>query len=446
MRPVGRGTPGKWREDGRRWYEEIKPAVERANLALQDEVPEQLDDAALARHLAAAIDNVAAGIRVHFDLVAPNVVPVGALIDATARGGIAGADALSLLAGSSPGSAAGVNDLEAVAAAVRAAPVTPRSLDDVRDLGSDVAAALAQWLRRYGSRVLTSYDIDHPTLVELPDLVLRTVLMAAMRADAQDQHGRSEQLLAGLPAHLRREVEELLPEAVYAYGLRDDNASSTLSWPSGLLRRGVLAAADRLVERGRIAAREHVFELHPDELRSVLAGAEAPTSDDLRARAETRRRHLEAPAPRELGPEEPLPELEPLPLPLRRVARAALVTYELMDTAPAGTARGTGIGDTVVRGRARVASSAEQALALLEPGEILVVPFTTPAYNAILPLAAALVVEEGGALSHAALVARELGVPAVIGLPGILGRVPDGCEVEVDPRAGTVRATAAAEM
>ena len=68
-----------------------------------------------------------------------------------------------------------------------------------------------------------------------------------------------------------------------------------------------------------------------------------------------------------------------------------------------------------------------------------VVPCTTPAFNMVLTLAGAVVTAEGGALSHAAVLARELGIPAVVGAPAALRDIPDGATVEVDPVAGVVR-------
>ncbi|MDZ4824865.1 MAG: PEP-utilizing enzyme [Actinomycetota bacterium] len=78
-------------------------------------------------------------------------------------------------------------------------------------------------------------------------------------------------------------------------------------------------------------------------------------------------------------------------------------------------------------------------MAVLEPGDVLVVPFTTPAYNAVLPIVSGLIVEEGGAISHAAIVARELGIAAIIGVRGATRHIPDGAEVELDPKHGSVR-------
>ena len=63
---------------------------------------------------------------------------------------------------------------------------------------------------------------------------------------------------------------------------------------------------------------------------------------------------------------------------------------------------------------------------------------TSPAFNAVLSIAGAVVTGEGGPLSHAAVLARELGIPAVVGAPGALD-LPDGATIEVDPRLGSVR-------
>jgi pyruvate,water dikinase len=101
--------------------------------------------------------------------------------------------------------------------------------------------------------------------------------------------------------------------------------------------------------------------------------------------------------------------------------------------------QGAGVGTEAYRGTARVASSPEDALDSMAPGDVLVVRFTTPAYNTVLTIAGAVVTTEGALLSHAAVMARELGIPAVIGAEGALDEIPDGAEVEVDPVAGTVK-------
>jgi pyruvate,water dikinase len=112
---------------------------------------------------------------------------------------------------------------------------------------------------------------------------------------------------------------------------------------------------------------------------------------------------------------------------------------QLMFAGSTTAMQGFGVGQERVRGRARVVHRAEEALATLEPGDVLVTTMTTPAFNGVLPLAAALVTEAGGLLSHAAIISRELGVPAVIGVAGVMSAIRDGDEIEVDPASGNVR-------
>jgi len=103
---------------------------------------------------------------------------------------------------------------------------------------------------------------------------------------------------------------------------------------------------------------------------------------------------------------------------------------------------GVGVGDRIVRGRACRVDSPEHAIDRLRNGDVLVVPCTTPAYNAVLTLAGAIVTADGGPLSHAAVLARELGISAVVGARGALTEIPDGALIDVDPVAGEVRIVA----
>jgi phosphohistidine swiveling domain-containing protein len=402
-----------WEEDARRWAA-LKPALIEAQLALQDEPIESLDAPALAGHVERACANVADGVRIHFELAAASGAPVGDLVMACRSWGFTDAEAVSLLAGASPASA------ETAAWARQHTP------DD--------------YLRRFGCRVVTSYDIDGTTLGEMPGLVTGAFEQARHGAAPVDSGARTASLRDRVPATERARFDELVGDARTGYGVRDDNAGVTLQWTAGLLRRAALEAGRRLVAAGRLDAPEHTFELQPSELRALILGAPEPSREDVTARAADRARLTALDAPAGLGPDEPLPPFEKLPKPLARMAMTMVVAFELMNTAPQQEELcGTGVGTGVVKGVARVATTPDDAIARLQPGDVLVAPFTTPAYNAVLPIVGALVVEEGGALSHAAIVARELAIPAVIGAVRAVQLIPDGAEVEVDPQAGRVR-------
>jgi pyruvate,water dikinase len=174
--------------------------------------------------------------------------------------------------------------------------------------------------------------------------------------------------------------------------------------------------------------------------------ARRPSGYELTRRAAERAAQKTLEAPQVLGPAEVAPPLNVLPKNLATlVGMVQTVMQHLgMDgVATRAGLHGVGIGTTAVRGVARVASTPEQALDVLEPGDILVVAGTTPAYNLVLSLAGGVVTAEGGPMSHAAVIARELGIPAVIGARSALVDIPDGAMVEIDPVAGEVRVLAA---
>jgi len=224
--------------------------------------------------------------------------------------------------------------------------------------------------------------------------------------------------------------------------LRDDNGPNTAEWPLGLLRLALLEVGRRLVANGRADVPEHAFELSNAELTPDLLPNGGPGHEELARRASRRRELASLTPPDALGPEEPPPPLDVLPASL--AALVSMVQIALVEMGMAGQDRassplsGTGVGTEVYRGTARCASTPEEAMSEMEPGDVLIVPCTTPAYNVVLSIAGAVVTADGGPLSHAAVLAREFGIAAVVGAPGAMA-IPSGSTVEVDPREGVVR-------
>ena len=244
--------------------------------------------------------------------------------------------------------------------------------------------------------------------------------------------------------------DELLAEARYGHRQRDDIRGLCWNWPCGLVRRALLEAGRRLHAAGRLHDVAHVVELFPDELDRVLLGrvrrgADGVSADELAERAAERDRIEATPPPRLLGEPEPPPPLDVFPKALARVTAAIMANLRADVTPPppanddSSTVHGIGIGDTTYSGRACVVRDLMLAFDQLQPGDVLVAPFTGPSVNSLLPVIGALVVEEGGALCHAAIVAREFGLAAVIGAHQATSRIPHGAQVEVDPAHGTVR-------
>jgi phosphohistidine swiveling domain-containing protein len=444
-----------WRARTQEWTSTLRPRLRSANLALQREDLSVLDDRALLDHVRRARTNASEGHVLHFDLHGDDLGPLGLYLAGCQDWGIAPREAIAALAGHSPSTAAPVEALRKVGLCLLEAGWTrdqpaPASLDGLRVLGAPVAAALDDYLGEFGWRTVTGYDLDSRTVGELPEALLANVLASTEPFDATAAAAAGDAAAAGLrarvPAGERAVFDESLEEARIALDLRDDNGPMTVEWTVGLLRRALLEVGRRLVERGRLTAAEDAVELALDELSQLLLDGVGPSADAVADRGAARRGARAVRPPATLGEPEPEPDLSVFPVALAKMTRTAMIAVSLLEREPVERhadsgvlVAGLGVGTETFVGRARVAARAEDALATVRPGDVLVVPFTTPAYNAVLAVCGAVVTEEGGVLAHAAVLARELGLPAVVGAEGALGIIHDGAEVEVDPVAGTVR-------
>lgn len=248
-----------------------------------------------------------------------------------------------------------------------------------------------------------------------------------------------------LPAADRHRFDDLLDDALACYGSRDDNVALTFMWPNGLVRRALLEVGRRLADRGLLLDPGHVFALGEAEIAAALAGDTRLGAEAAARVARTKAAEADG-APAQLGDDEgPPPDPGVFPAAMAELVRATFLGFEIegafkterVDDA-AWSGAGTGIGSTPYTGRACVAASAEDALEKLEPGDILVTSHTTPAFEAIMPIAGALVTDHGGLMSHAALVCREYGIPAVVGVAGATSHIPDGELLTVDPSVSQV--------
>ena len=225
--------------------------------------------------------------------------------------------------------------------------------------------------------------------------------------------------------------------------MRDDNGPMTSEWPAGLLRHGLLAAGQRLAAQGYADEPEQVFELTEAEARSLFSGVR-PSAGELASRRERRLLNARLTPPVVLGDPEPAPPDDMLPPSQAKLVAMVQTSLKFLGMDGEGTTEGmtgVGVGSESYIGRARTAFSAEEAIDKLEDGDVLIVRATSPAFNSVLAIAGAVVTTDGGLLSHAAVLARELGIPALVGVSGALD-IEDGASVEVDPVAGTIRVLA----
>lgn len=428
----------RWRADVDGWFEEDGAAAVDANLALQRVDVGQLDDSALAGHLDEALENLDHQARRSFETHGGDMVPVGDLLAHCGRWGTGPAGAASLLAGSSPASRETAELLEPVSRALRAARVVPGSVAEVRALGPEVDGAVSCWLEQHGWRLVFSDDLDSPTLAEDPAMQLQALLAAGEPVPSIPPDAST--VRARVPEDERELFDELLAEARYGMRLRDDNVGVRWNWPAGLVRRALLEIGRRLAARGSLAQADHVLGLRPDEVGPLLLAGAGPSADEVSRRWDERMAVIRSEPPALLGPPPEAPPFHLFPPALARAAAAIFSLIGAMQGEPSGSPlSGSGVGSRPYRGTARVLSDVSSAFECLEPGDVVVTQFTGPSWNSLLAVVGALVVEEGGPMCHAAIVARELGIPAVVGVSGATRHVPDGAEVEVDPIAGVVR-------
>jgi phosphohistidine swiveling domain-containing protein len=240
------------------------------------------------------------------------------------------------------------------------------------------------------------------------------------------------------PAH-QTEFENLFEDARFTYGLRDENGGITAAWAVGLLRRAMLEAGNRLEACDRLVVAAHAVELDVDDLLALLISGHGPSSNQIADRATARTEMSRERPPSRLGSLPGSRTIAAFPEPLRLMLRSQLALADGSYHRGTQPLTGIGIGTESVTARACVAQDASEALARLHPGDILITSCTNPSFTDALSIAGGLVVEQGGDLSHGAVSARALGLPAVIGVAGAVAAIPDRSLIIVDADVGLVR-------
>ncbi len=230
------------------------------------------------------------------------------------------------------------------------------------------------------------------------------------------------------------------------YRLRDERGVFSDIWASGIMRRAVLAAGRRLEDKGRVHDAEHFVDAGFDEMCALVTGAGGPSADELAQRFSERSSRTAKEAPVSLGPPSPPPP-DPAGLPpgVARVMHAVGISMGALfgsSEAPheENMLRGLAASGGTYEGPARRISGPAEFDRITQ-GDVLVTESTTEAFNILLPLLGAIVTDSGGLLSHSAIVAREYGIPGVVGTRDATDRIADGTRVRVNGDTGEVTYT-----
>ncbi len=368
------------------------------------------------------------------------------LYESVVEGGTAG-DALALVAGL----VAELRDVEeglerlTIAAAASptvaarlagGAPASPDEIDQL-DGAAEFTAELRAFLAAHGHLGQIREDLGEaswsedpaPLLADIGRRLARPPAPAAERWSARTSAAeaiadRVRGQLAERPDELAA-FERLLELAREAGPLTEGHNYWIDRMCSDRLRRFVFRVGRRLVRDGALDAADDVMYLRRAEVPTVLGGGlDARPLVAARRRDHVRRQAVSP--PRTVGrPKAPSTDVD----------RFDGARFE--DSAD-GAMRGTGASAGTARGRATVVLGPED-FDRVAPGDIIVAPASNPGWVPLFSIAAGFVTDTGGVLSHAAVVAREFGLPAVVGTGDGTKRITSGRIVEIDGATGVVR-------
>ncbi|MEU8324252.1 rifamycin-inactivating phosphotransferase [Nonomuraea sp. NPDC048881] len=299
--------------------------------------------------------------------------------------------------------------------------------------GEDAAEAVRGFLEQYGMRCAGEIDITRTRWSERPAMLVPVILGNVRNFEAgagarRFEQGRQEALrkerevlarLRALPDGERKaaETERMIARVRTFAGYREfpkyGMVCRYLAYKQALWRE-----ADRLVRAGVLRDREDVFFLRFQELQEVVRTGEADGELVLRRREDFRWHETLRP-----------------PRVLTSDGEVLAGRYQREDVPP-GALAGLAVSAGTVEGRARVVL--DMARADLAAGDILVTAFTDPSWTPLFVGIAGLVTEVGGLMTHGAVIAREYGLPAVVGVEGATRLIRDGQRIRVHGTDGYV--------
>jgi pyruvate,water dikinase len=310
-----------------------------------------------------------------------------------------------------------------------------RFLDELAEVegGQEARAAIEGYIERYGMRCVGEIDITRPRFSERPTTLVPMILAnvrnhAPGAAARQFAHGREAarakeldvlERLRALPDGARKadEAKRMIDRLRTFIGYREYPKYGIVS-RHFVYKQALLKESERLVRAGVLDDEEDVFYLTFQELHDVVRTLRV--DDQLIGGRKRAFRSNQALTP---------------PRVLTSDGEVIAGAYRRGDF-PAGALVGLPVSTGIVEGRARIVRDLSQAD--LEPGDILVTTYTDPSWAPMFVSLTALVTEVGGLMTHGAVIAREYGLPAVVGVQNATRLIPDGQHIRVHGTSGYV--------
>jgi phosphohistidine swiveling domain-containing protein len=250
----------------------------------------------------------------------------------------------------------------------------------------------------------------------------------AHRHLVEARHAAEKAAVAALASSPRRQsaFRRILDDAQYLVPIREEQVGElTIPWP--VMRRAVVRIGEALVARDVIGEADDVFFLTRDEALAALKEGRLDADVDVAERWARREEQSRLVPPLLIGRVNPV--LRRIWDSFPRMLGAAPSATALVTGSPASAGRATG-PVRVIRGPDEFED--------FQPGEILVAPMTAPAWTPLFSRAAAVVTDVGSPAAHASIIAREYGIPAVVGCGDATARLRTGMRVTVDGSTGNV--------
>jgi len=305
-----------------------------------------------------------------------------------------------------------------------------------------IAEAVAEYLSRYGFRCVNELKLEEPSLHETPEFVYQMIAnyvrMDASLLDLTAQDAREKAIRAEAE---KRAFGSLTPFRKWVFGIllrharagvkNRENMRFARTKIYGLLRLLLQALGETFTREGIIETPHDIFSLTIDEVWDFVKGT--AVTRNLRALIALRKNEFDGYRTQEPGPDD---HFETYGMAYHRNAFRNATPRTQGGVAEDGALHGIGCSPGIVEGVVRVIHSPRSDARL--NGEILVAARTDPGWVPLYPSVSGLLIERGSILSHSAIVAREMGIPAIVGIPDLLKRLQDGQRVRMDASSGTV--------
>jgi pyruvate,water dikinase len=299
--------------------------------------------------------------------------------------------------------------------------------------GPEARDAIRAWLGKYGMRCGGEIDITRPRWSERPSTLLPVILdnvrlfepgagPRRFEQGLREAQQKEQEVLARLRAlpegeQKAEEAKRMIDRVRTFTGYREHPKYGMIS-RYFVYKQALMAEADRLVRARVLREREDIFYLRFDELREVVRAGKVD-EQLIHERREAFRSYQGLTPPRVLTSD----------------GEAVAGAYRREDV-PAGALVGLPVSTGTIEGRARVIL--DMAAADLEAGDILITAYTDPSWTPLFVAIAGLVTEVGGLMTHGAVIAREYGLPAVVGVEHATRLIRDGQRIRLHGTEGYI--------